>query len=145
MYAAPPRKQLSQGDIFQAVPITEMSGTSVSEWRGRIIVLSHDCEIAKPSCTAPLVARLRESHEFPLDKWGLIRENRLYNGMHLERDNSLAEGFVDFRFIHRARCEVLDACRKIASLDDNGRDALTYFLWRFFSRSQALGPALSGF
>ena len=134
MYLGRPRQDLWQGDIFVGVPIVEVSGEERKDWRGKVIVLSHECELAKPSTRTALVVRIRGEADFNPDQWGHIKKNRLYNGMYLEGAGPHMPGFVDFRLIHRVRIDVLERCEKIASLTEEARQALPAYLWRFLTR-----------
>jgi hypothetical protein len=136
MYTAVPRGELKQGDIFADVPIREISGDDDREWSGRVIVLSHSCEIEKKHCTAPLVAAIKEEAEVSPDWWGHAKGDRLVNAMYLPPGESIAAGLVDFRLIHRVRKEVLAQAQKIASLTEEAQEALTYYLTRFFARRE---------
>lgn len=136
MYESELRDQLSQGDLFRDVLISEGVGEHQQSWNRRVMVLSHDCEIDKPTCTSPLVVAVRALDDFPEEHRGLIRENRLYNGMYLEPGNGIEEGFADFRFIHRMRREDLAEPKKLASLTQEAREAMPAYLWRFFTRKE---------
>ena len=136
MYTAAPRGELTQGDIFADVPIREISGEYEREWSGRVIVLSHSCEIRKKHCTAPLVAAIQEEAEVSPDWWGHAKAHRLANAMYLPPGENLAAGLVDFRFIHRVRKEVLVQAQKVASLTEEAQEGLTYYLTRFFARRE---------
>lgn len=132
------RDEISQGDIFDAVPVAEQGVLPDGTTLCSVVLLSHDCEFDKPSVSHVLVARTYPLTAAGRPLWGDIRAGRALNTMFLDGVEDREEGFVNFRYIHRIpKVELLEAAsggRRVASMSDDGRAALLAYMFRFFAR-----------
>jgi hypothetical protein len=138
LYALAPQSALSQGDILSDVPVIELVGDIVSPRLATFVVLTHDCEIDKPSAESVICAPARSMAETPGGLAGDIRSGRVLRAMHLPATGALTESFIDFALIQRVSKLVLEDAiadgRRVAAMSDDGRKALTVNLFRYFAR-----------
>ena len=138
MYLRELRNQLSQGDIFAGIELLDSATPSSPLKTHNVIVISHTCEILKPSNSIVLVCAIRSLSDIESSNRGHIKNNRIYNAMYLSAIADLSESFVDFRYTFRINKlsleEYIHQGRKIASLNDEAQLALTTFFYRFLIR-----------
>jgi len=138
MYLQELRIKLSQGDIFNQIDLIDSAAPTAPPKTHNVIVLSHSCEIEKPSNSIVLVCAIRPLSQVDLGQRGHIQGNRIFNAMYLEPIGTLPESFIDFRYIFRVNKMFLEEGTrqglKIASLNDETQLALTTFFYRFLAR-----------
>ncbi len=139
MYLKELRPQLSQGDVFTQVSLIDSAVPLLPSKTHNVIVLSHTCEIAKPSNSIILVCAIRALTEVDPGQRGHIQRNRVFNTMYLEPIGVLQESFVDFRYIFRINKIFLEQYAqqgfKIASLNEEAQLALATYFYRFLARN----------
>lgn len=138
MYLQQLRSILSQGDIFAQIDLIDSASPKSPLQPYDVIVLSHTCEIAKPSNSVVLVCVIKSLSQIDSGQRGNVQRNRVFNAMYLESTGTLPESFIDFRYTFRVNKESLEeAVRrdlKIASLNDKAQLALAAFFYRFLIR-----------
>lgn len=135
MYRESPRDEVSQGDLFARVPFVEVDLQSTR----RAILLTHDCQFDKPRTEFVLCAWIRPLVELTPDSQGNVRAGKTKSALYLPaRDPVMSECYVEFARIAPVRkadlLRLSDSGGRIASLTDEGQDALGYRLHLFFSR-----------
>ena len=135
MYQAQPREVLSQGDVLTRIQVAEVVDEAVREDMRDLLVLSHDCEIAKPDNHWVLCARIRTIDSLDSSNAGHVRSGHVLNAMHLPATvGDVAEAFVDFRMIHRIRKDALlravDDVLRVPSMTDEGLLTVVSYLYR---------------
>lgn len=138
MYVSAPPTVLCQGDIFTGLQLVDAAAPAAPARAYNVVVLSHACEIAKPSNSVVLVCGIRPLEGVDVGNQGHIRKNRVRNAMYLEPVGSLKESFVDFRFVFRvAKAFLEEAIRRglrVASMNEEAQLALATFFYRFLVR-----------
>ncbi len=138
MYLENPRPLLSQGDIFAQIDLFDSALPQLPSKRYNIIVLSHSCEIDKPTNSIVLICAILPLVEVEENGRGNIKRNRTYHTMYLEPAGGLPEGFVDFRYVFRVKKEFLQECMRegfrVISLNDEAQSALASLFFRFLAR-----------
>jgi len=148
LYQEELRDQVSQGDVFDEIPVPyvrisldtfEAEDTEVRLVRA--IMLTHDCEFDKPRNTHAYVAEVRPLNGIDPGSQGNVRQYRTINAFFLEaRDGTMEESYVDFRCMFRVPEQVLkvrtDEGRRLVSLTDDGRLALQRQIALFFGHSR---------
>jgi hypothetical protein len=146
MYLSEVRPILSQGDIFTQVDLIDSATPQSPSQRFDVIVLSHTCEIQKPSNSIALVCAVRPLSEIENGHRGNFQMNRVINAMYLEPIENLPESFIDFRYIFRVNKTFLEEYVregfKIASFNDEAQLALTTFFYRFLARKTPVTVAV---
>lgn len=143
MYTPELRLEVSQGDVFEVVPLVVISeepeghNLNVSLREGRAILLTHDCEFDKPNNPWVLVAEVRDLAEISAGSQGHIRQYQTRNTFYLERiGETMPEAYVDFRRLTRLPKRVLTSLteegKRVASLNDEARVALQRQVAIFF-------------
>ena len=143
MYEKALRPQVSQGDVFDQVPITYVSPGSATEppvprvVLTRAIVMTHDCEYDKPNCDFVIVAEIRRLDEVAHNSRGNVRERRTRNTFFLDSVPSMMEeSFVDFRRLERIHKSIIQGLagsgHRVVSLTDDARAALQWQVAVFF-------------
>lgn len=143
MYEPQVRTEISQGDIFDDVPIAYVAYspdnlTPILNTRNvRAMMLTHDCEHDKPSNQWVIVAEIRPISEIAAQNQSLIRQYRVYNAFYLEAlADVFSESYVDIRRIDRLDKRMLaersQSGQKLASLNENARLALQRQIAVFF-------------
>ncbi|MCH8145556.1 MAG: hypothetical protein IIA55_12635 [Gemmatimonadetes bacterium] len=125
--------------MLTRIQVAEVVDEAVREDMRDLLVLSHDCEIAKPDNHWVLCARIRTIDSLDSSNAGHVRSGHVLNTMHLPATvGDVAEAFVDFRMIHRLRKDALlravDDGRRVTSMSDDGRLTLVSYLYRYFAR-----------
>ena len=137
------RAQLSQGDVFRGITIHDRAGPPRSATVG---VLSHDCEIDKPGERSRylLVVEIRSPADAGMSNWGNIRSNEAWNALYIPAGPNIPEGYADLGRIHRIEKAALEQAmtngHRIASMTDDGREALVYALTSFFLHEDVAPP-----
>jgi hypothetical protein len=106
------------------------------------IVLSHDCELDKEGAKRyVLVAQVRPLVDVPDAHRDSIRHLAQKRALYLPPTDHLpGEYFADFRSVTTLRRhEVADKLRRVASLNEEGRELLQFQLFRFFVRKRLPG------
>ena len=141
MYELMAPVKLSQGDIINKVLLLDSAVPAASPGERNVIILSHDCEIDKPSNEVLIVAEVKLLAEMERIKSGIkgdIQKGRVRNVMYLEPYGQLAESYVDFRYIFRVAKKSLEENLKlglrIASLNEESKQALCIFFERYLFR-----------
>jgi hypothetical protein len=139
MFRQTPWPQLSQGDLFDGIQISEsLTGGKKKEARYRVIVLSHGCEIDKRDNHTCLCARIVALDNRPPTYVEALRIGDVANAMYLAPIAGWGEAYVDFRFIfrvHRSQFqEAAGSPSRVASMSEAGQFALQIALFAFFGR-----------
>lgn len=138
MFADKLRDQVSQGDIFEGIDVSETLGGREDPFLGPVVLLSHDCEFDKQNQYSALVARVYLLDHAPSGARAPIRSGQALNAVYLPAVGPRPESYVDLRYVHRVTKlslnEAAAAGRRRASMTDEGRDALLGYLFRFFAR-----------
>ncbi len=141
MYASDASSDLNQGDILEKVNLLDSAVPTSPPVERNIIVLSHDCEIDKPSNEVIIVAGVKlmsEVEKYSPGIKGDIKNGRVRNTMYLPPHGELEESCVDFRYIFRVTKQQLLECLKqslrVVSLNDEGKQALCTFFGRYLFR-----------
>lgn len=132
------RELVSLGDVFQRLPVADRTPTELRILDIDAVVLSHECQIAKPNSDFVLCAAIRPSDAVVAGTWGHIRSGRVRHALHFPGYGAIGEGFVDFRRTYRVHGDFIDAAnqdgRRLASMTDEAREALAAVLFRFVIR-----------
>lgn len=138
MYFQELREEVSQGDVFDRLPIA-YARTGVEQLAAidaRAMLVTYDCEFDKPSTKIVLVAGVFPLAEVPADWRGNVRKNKVFSTFYLKDTSELAESFVDFRYMGLLEKAIIvkeaQAGRRIISLDDETQLALQEQLSAFF-------------
>lgn len=143
MFLPMPREQLSQGDVFEGIEISDLAGNPPT-FSARILLLTNDCDIDKVK-THPVVLGLRVTPMSVLENAdrglaGDVRRDRVPAAMLLESCPAFHESFLDFRYVHRvSREDLLSALqkgRRLASMSEDGRMAVLARFYAYFARRQ---------
>jgi hypothetical protein len=147
MFQSGLRDALSQGDILDGLEIyEEVEGEAITR-SIRGVILSHDCDIQPGQKRSKhfLVVEFRkpeEAEEHGL--WGLIKKGLPWNVLYIPAGENHGEGFVDFRCIHRLERQAMNDAitenRRLASMTDEGREALVYALTSSLLRQDLVPP-----
>lgn len=137
------REGLSQGDVIDRVTVLEPVGKGSGSHTARVVVLSHDCEMVKPDeerARYVLVVEMRTPADAGPSNWGHIKAGRVWNALYIPAGSGVPEGYVDLGRVHRvAKAALETACadgRRLASMDDDGREALIYALASYLLRQE---------
>jgi hypothetical protein len=128
------REKLSQGDILDGVTVWDAVGEGVQPRVARVVILSHDCEMDKPSERGRyvLVVEWRSPADAGSGNWGNIVQGRGWNALYVPGEQSCGvdDGYVDFGRVHRVRQaslkDAMEQGRRLASIEDDGQEALVY-------------------
>jgi hypothetical protein len=133
------RGEVSQGDIFDSLPIAYIRQNSVYHCQIdhlRSILLTYDCEYDKPSTQFVTIAAIFPLTEVPGDRQGNVRKNKVFSTFYLESDLSFQEAFVDFRYLGRLEKKIVTEQaqngRRLLSLANDAQLALQEQLSAFF-------------
>lgn len=139
MYLQELRGEVSQGDIFDSLPLASLSqnaGIHVRVQNARVILLTYDCEYDKPSTKLLAVAEIFSLSEVPTERRGNIRKNQVFSTFYLAANAQFDEAFVDFRYISRIDKMIVTAQaqtgQRLVSLSDDAQLALQEQLSAFF-------------
>jgi len=140
MFVDPRAEVPFQGDIFTGIPFTVHlpEGKTRGSADNLAMLLSHECDLAKPVNEVALLASVMSAADsLNPGNLGHLKRGRLYHAFHLVDPPGFGGGdwYVDCRFITAVRKDVLTLDRRIASLDDETREALRGHLIRFWVRT----------
>ena len=139
------RTELSQGDIVGGVTVWDQATSQVMPRVARVVVLSHDCEMDKPTERGKyvLVAEWRSPADAGSGNWGNIVAGRGWNALYVPGGVSVPDGYIDFGRVHRIEQAQLKQAmregRRLASMHDDGREALVYAFASYLLHED-LGP-----
>lgn len=137
MYLQELRGEVSQGDIFDDLPIVYVrhDGERVT-LNTRALLITYDCEYDKPSTKMVLVAGVFPLAEVPTQRQGNVCKNKIFSTFYLPGSATQAESFVDFRYTGLLEKAVIvteaQARRRTASLSDEAQLALQEQISAFF-------------
>jgi hypothetical protein len=160
-----PREKVSQGDIFELLPharldppllalekqsdmILTASGEPFAKFndkggqavlatcrRRRGLLLSHDCEIDKPSVTKWQICPVIPLHTLSTTLQKSVRGNRVFSMLHLPKHwDVLPESYADFNAVSVVDKELILGVKRLTSLSDIGRQALYGQFIRWLTR-----------
>ncbi len=135
--------ELCQGDVIEGIEIVQPFAPNETT-SFPLALLTNDCDIDKakqvPHLLTVRVVPIAEVEKVNKGKAGDIRANRAAAAMPLEAHPKLPDHFIDFRYIHLVpRDWVIKAHadgRRIASMSEDGRRALFFWMHQFFTRKQ---------
>jgi hypothetical protein len=138
MYLPELRGEVSQGDVFDSLPIVyarqEARGPAVLDTAA--ILVTYDCEYDKPSTKLVMVAGVFPLAEVPADRRGNVRKNKIFSTFYLEATDFQEESFVDFRYMGLLEKAVVaseaQSGRRSISLSDEAQLAFQEQLSAFF-------------
>ena len=138
MYLDQLQEKVSQGDIFDGLPLSHVAwGTPPhSSLRYvRAILLTYDCEYDKPNCKFVLVAEVKPLSLVPENGRGNVRKNHVARSFYLQPQGGLEESYVDFRHVGVLDKRIVEDAfvggRRIFSLDEDSVLALQEQLYGF--------------
>lgn len=102
MYLDQLHPKVSQGDIFDSLPLSHVNWGMPPQpvlRSVRAILLTYDCEYDKPNCAFVLVAEVKPLSLIPENGRGNVRKNRVARSFYLPPQGELEESYVDFRHI----------------------------------------------
>lgn len=138
MYLPEARRKISQGDIFSKVSLPDSANPEAPKKEYTLVVLSHACDIDKPTQMVVLVCAARSFSELMPGQGGDIKKGRVRNAMYIKAAGGLEESFIDFRYTFRIHKDLLkqavDNNLKIVSLTDKAQRALAQYFYRFLAR-----------
>ena len=143
MYTSEIRSEVSQGDVFNGVPIAyvtfneDCSDVTTRIEYVRAIMLTYSCDFDKPNSHFVIFAQVRPLSEIPLGSQGNVREGKVRNLFYLPAlEDKLEESYVDFRRIDRvskiAVKHIAETESRLCSLSDEAVEALRFNLAVFF-------------
>ena len=138
MFADELREQISQGDIFDKIPVALVKFPEaipiVKEIKAMLV--THDCEFDKDSCIYVMVTEIRPLREVNRNSQGNIRDFKTLNTFYIQACDVLEESYLDFRRTYQVQKDFLfdrkDKGFRIVSLGDETRLALQRQLSIFF-------------
>jgi hypothetical protein len=138
MYLDQLQEKVSQGDIFDGLPLSHVAwGTPPhSSLRYvRAILLTYDCEYDKPNCKFVPVAEVKPLSLVPENGRGNVRKNHVARSFYLQPQGGLEESYVDFRHVGVLDKRIVEDAfvggRRIFSLDEDSVLALQEQLYGF--------------
>ena len=101
MYFQELRGEVSQGDVFDSLPIAyiRQGAEHSAVINTRAMLITYDCEYDKPSTKLVMIAGIFALAEVPADRRGNVRKNKVFSTFHLEATEMQQESFVDFRYM----------------------------------------------
>ena len=143
MFVDPGEDVQIQGDIFTGIPfiVHLPDGKTISKPDSLAMLLSHECDLAKPANEVALLAPVQSgTNTFDAGTLGNLRSNRIFHAFHLGTPPGF-EGenwYADFRFITAVHKGLLHLDRRLVSLDEAGREGLRGQLIKFWNRDPLL-------
>jgi hypothetical protein len=137
------RDELSQGDLIDNITVWDQDGAQVIPRRARIVVLSNDCEMDKPRAERSryvLVVEMRSPADAGSANWGNVKAGKGWNTFYIPAGETVSEGYVDFGRIHRVERAPLRTVTRLASMSDEGREALVYALTSYLLHEDIAPP-----
>jgi hypothetical protein len=147
MFLDEPRDILSQGDLIAGVQVPDVEELATTTRPIRAVVLSHDCELASPKLQGlarhALVAEVRPPEDAADGGlWGMIKQARVWNALHIPAGDHHDEAFIDFRRVYRVEKAVLQEAiergQRLACASDDGREAIVYALLSFLLHEELI-------
>lgn len=137
MYRSELSAEVSQGDIFQALPLVSAADAQgqVQIQRVPAILLTQDCEYDKPSTVFVLIAAILPLSGVAPGSQGNVRKNRVASAFYLPPHPLLLESYVDIRAIGRISKSLIVAEAQegqLLSLSEEARLALQRQIAGFF-------------
>lgn len=136
MYLEIASTEISQGDIFDSLPLAVMEGTMAAVRMSCVILLTQDCEYDKPSTLSVLVAEIMPLSRIAVGSQGNVRRNRVASAFYLPAQESFPESYVDFRAMGRVEKSTIiaeaDRGNRRLSLTEEARLALQQQVAGFF-------------
>ena len=132
------RGEVSQGDIFDSLPIAyvRQEARRLTALNTRAMLMTYDCEYDKPSTKLVMAAGTFPLSEVPADRRGNVRKNKVFSTFYLEASSRLEESFVDFRYMglleKAVAAEEAQAGQRLISLNDEAQLAVQEQLSAFF-------------
>lgn len=83
MYLDTVRVEVSQGDIFESLPLTSAESGQAVLRPARVMLLTQDCEYDKPSTVSVLVAEILPLLGVASGSRGNVRQNRVASAFYL--------------------------------------------------------------
>lgn len=126
------RPEISQGDVIDDIPVFDHDGLWTVKRTARVVIVSHDCEMDKPNDRGRyvLVAEHRTPEDAGSGNWGNIKAGRGWNTFYVPAGAALGEGYIDFGRVHRVTQttlrEAIDNNKRLASMSNDGREAMVY-------------------
>lgn len=144
MYLPALRPQISQGDIFDNLPVARVKYPEtvpvLKEIRGMLV--THDCEFDKKNSIYVLVTEVRLLKEVDTSSRGNIKNFKTLNTFFLVATDNIDESYLDFRRTFQIeKGFLLDRSAKslrVKSLTDEARAALQRQLAIFFGHERRL-------
>ena len=128
MYLDKASAEVSQGDIFESLPLTSVEGGQAHMRQVRAMLLTQDCEYDKPSNASVLIAEILPLSSVTSGSQGNVRRNRVASAFYLPPHADLPESYVDIRAIGRVEKSLIvaEAQRgtRLLSLTEEARLAL---------------------
>ena len=150
MYRPTASAEVSQGDLFDDVPIAyvtfplDATSPQTTVQRVRAMLLTHDCDYDKRGTDFVIVAQVLPLSVVDSGSQGHVRARRTRNTFYLEP--MLADGpesFVDFRRLDRVHRQIIASLagegKRIASLTEEARLALQRQIAQFFGYGRTHG------
>ena len=136
MYLQELRGEVSQGDIFDDLPIVyaTQGGGRFASTAVRSLIVTYDCEYDKPSTKLVMAAGIFSLADVPADRRGNVRKNKVFSTFYLEENAAFNEAFADFRYAGLLEKAIVAtrAETRLLSLSDAARLALQEQLSSFF-------------
>ena len=134
LFAPGLEEDLYPGDVFPPDP----AGVSMPGHSGPLIVLNHECDIAKSGRV--LLAAVMPDAQTDAGLLGHIKRGRVWHGFHL--DGCSIPGWVDLRSVQsRDAVPFMSALdQRLHSMTPDGRLALAYKLFQYLTRTKPPSP-----
>ncbi len=138
MYLEKLSAEISQGDIFESLPLVLVEDGQEQSKIRRVpaILLTRDCEYDKPSTASVLVAEILLLSNVALGSQGNVHRNRVASAFYLPAHADFPESYVDFRTLSRiAKSIIADEAQcvnRLVSLTEEARLALQRQIAGFF-------------
>ena len=140
MFVDPRDETPMQGDIFAGIPfsIHRPEQAPLGSHNNLAMLLSHECDLAKPTNEIALLALVRPAvGNINPDNLGHLRSRRLYHAFYLDGPPGLdgRDWYADCRLITAVHESMLTMESRLISLSDEAREALRGHMIRFWNRS----------
>jgi len=140
MYLQELRGEVSQGDIFDDLPIVYATRGSqrFASTAMRSLLVTYDCEYDKPSTRLVMAAGIFSLADVPADRRGNVRRDKVFSTFSLEATAAFDEAFADFRCAGLLEKAIVAtrAETRLFSLGDAARLALQEQLSSFFGHGR---------
>ena len=140
MYLQELRGEVSQGDVFDDLPIVyaTQGGERFASTGMHSMLVTYDCEYDKPGTKLVMAAGIFSLMDVPADRRGNVRRNRVFSTFYLEANANFDEAFADFRYAGLLEKGIAEARAgaRLFSLSDAARLALQEQLSSFFGHGR---------